>query len=106
MAGRQPMSRYKQIEEMAQDICEWYRHGICSFDDKECDLQCTKGSIVEKLVNRGYRKQSEGEWIVKDLKNPMYESKKAPHCSNCGYMSFIRYDYCPNCGAKMKGGEE
>ena len=52
------------------------------------------------------RQQSEGEWVTKDLNNPLYESKKAPHCSNCEYMSFIRYDYCPNCGAKMKGGAE
>jgi hypothetical protein len=52
----------------------------------------------------GYCKQVEGEWVTKDLNNPLYESKKAPHCSNCEYMSFIRYDYCPNCGAKMKGG--
>ena len=44
-----------------------------------------------------------GEWRVKDLNNPLYESKKAPHCSECEYMSFIRHDYCPNCGAKMYG---
>ena len=44
-----------------------------------------------------------GEWAVKDLNNSLYESKKAPHCSVCNYMSFIRYDYCPNCGAKMDG---
>ena len=44
-----------------------------------------------------------GEWVVKKLNNPFYESKKAPHCSECNYMCFIRYDYCPNCGAKMDG---
>ena len=59
--------------------------------------------VAELIYNKGYRKQSVGEWATKDLNNPLYESKKAPHCSNCEYMSFIRYDYCPNCGAKMKG---
>ena len=69
----------------------------------------TPSDAIERIgaINTaGYRKQSEGEWIVKDLNNPRYESKKAPHCSICGYMNFIRYDYCPNCGAKMKGGAE
>lgn len=89
------MSKEKQIEEMAKVLYDSVnaRRGKASM----CDL-------TTDLYNAGYLKQSEGEWIVKDLKNPMYESKKAPHCSNCGYMSFIRYDYCPNCGAKMKGG--
>jgi hypothetical protein len=44
-----------------------------------------------------------GERVVKKLNNPFYESKKSPHCSECNYMCFIRYDYCPNCGAKMDG---
>ena len=44
-----------------------------------------------------------GEWVKKDLNNPLYESKQAPHCSICGEMSFIRYKYCPDCGAKMDG---
>ena len=92
------MSKEKQIEEMAQDICEWYRHGICSLDDKECDLQCTKGSIVEKLVNRGYRKQKEGEWKKLYDKAPRYV------CTICNHLfNNKEYKYCPNCGARMKG---
>ena len=27
-------------------------------------------------------------------------------CSNCGEIVNIRYNYCPNCGAKMDGGAE
>lgn len=26
-------------------------------------------------------------------------------CSNCGEIVNIRYNYCPNCGAKMDGGD-
>ncbi len=42
-----------------------------------------------------------GRWMGKKKNDPLYVSKNAPHCSVCNYMSFIRYDYCPNCGAKM-----
>ena len=27
-------------------------------------------------------------------------------CSNCGEIVNIRYNYCPNCGAKMDGGAD
>lgn len=66
----------------------------------------TPSDAIARIGGIGHRKQSEGEWVIKDLNDPFYESKKAPHCSNCGYMSFITWDYCPNCGARMKGGAE
>ena len=53
-------------------------------------------------------KQSEGEWITSDIPQEKYV------CSVCGGACWY-YDcqgdvaksrYCPNCGAKMKGGEE
>lgn len=28
-------------------------------------------------------------------------TKNLRECSNCGYVVSIRYNYCPNCGAKM-----
>ena len=31
-------------------------------------------------------------------------TKNLRECSNCGYAVSIRYNYCPNCGAKMDGG--
>lgn len=27
-------------------------------------------------------------------------------CDQCGYNSIARYDFCPTCGAKMKGQEK
>lgn len=57
-----------------------------------------------------YRKQSEGEWI--DKPTGAY-SRMQSWCSACGKHSGIggiesnrHKPYCPNCGAKMKGGAE
>ena len=56
--------------------------------------------------------QSEGEWIVEE--SPLLLDKKIS-CSCCGYserrgpawnISWGVYNFCPNCGAKMKGGAD
>lgn len=55
------------------------------------------------LYNEGYRKQSEGEWIIKG------DYLKIMECSACGFMAASIHEktrFCPNCGAKMKGGAE
>ena len=48
------------------------------------------------------RKQKEGEWQMK-----VYPITS---CSVCGVLRSVEYqqgwNYCPNCGAKMKGGAE
>lgn len=81
------MSREKQIEEMAKVIAK-------------ADDNCRAKTIAEALYNAGYCKQSEGEWIIK--KGGYYQRLV---CSVCEKLSIATFDYCPNCGAKMKGGE-
>jgi DNA-directed RNA polymerase subunit RPC12/RpoP len=103
------MSKEKQIEEMAKALNE-ATFGV----NKHTLADHLKPEIINKvaeyLYNAGYRKQSEGEWI----KHPVsYE------CTACKEEFFVEgyaedYDpitdcdlhFCPNCGAKMKGGEE
>lgn len=68
-----------------------------------CKLK--QSEVEAKLADN---KQSEGEWKI--AVNPV---EAIFICSECGY-SYIEadpqaktvYKYCPNCGAKMKGGEE
>jgi ribosomal protein L37AE/L43A len=45
-------------------------------------------------------KQSEGEWETFPSIGTAYR------CSHCKGLTITRFDYCPNCGAKMKGGGE
>lgn len=66
-------------------------------------------ALVDEIIKAGFRKQSEGTWKTHSVS---YE------CSRCGEEFFIadiaedydaiedlKMNYCPNCGAKMKGGE-
>ena len=53
------MSRDKQIEEMARDLCERCDNGICFFDKKPCDLKCEEYTNARYLYEKGYRKASE-----------------------------------------------
>ena len=59
--------------------------------------------IAEHLYNAGYRRQSEGEWRL--LRNMMCECSMCHDCFNY-YSSTDLPNFCPNCGAKMKGGGE
>ena len=102
------MSRETQIEEMAHDLCGRCQDGVCVVDGKPCNLDwdCTCQINAATLYEAGYRKQSEGEWVVKWMSTfPQYEPSEY-ECSICGYKRSVLHNYCPNCGAKMKGGAE
>ena len=110
------MDREKQIEEMceiiASMICEAY-NPLCDENKphtcSRCYANSTKiGDFAEMLYNAGYRKQSEGEWIKS--KSGLYVcsecDKTCPYDAQADDISYWECKYCPNCGAKMKGGTE
>ena len=104
------MDKEKQIEEMAIDICESYYKGICHEELKRCDFKCGSFTEAQHLYKIGYRKQSEGEWV--DKPTGAY-GRMQSWCSACGKHSGIggiesnrHKPFCPNCGARMKGGAE
>ena len=104
----------KQIEEMARFMCgDCADYGTCKYDVCEGNID-----VATDLYNAGYRKQSEGEW--KDQYNGKY-ANPIYVCSLCGKgtlltpyinelhnmeMTQALSPFCPNCGAKMKGGAE
>ena len=111
------MSREKQIDEMFNDMIEaenrFHEHclsNVCHDCEYYGDGECDNHIKAEFLYTAGYRKQSEGEW-----KHPPYApfggSYEMKRCSVCGYKPDFDSDnpytkFCPNCGAKMKGGAE
>lgn len=77
------MSKEKQIEEMAKDLCEYFNSdGTCYCDGKQCNLECEEFTNARYLYEKGYRKQSEGvannatttaEWISVEERLPESE---------------------------------
>ena len=94
------MSKEKQIEEMAETMrhsCEkeCWRNKYGEFDCEYCE--------AELLYNAGYRKQEDGEWEIVKGSN----GKEKMVCTNCRHQQDLAstFTYCPNCGARMGGGE-
>jgi hypothetical protein len=94
----------EQIEEIFNIIttdCD----GECVGCEFENDEWCFTHYVSARLYNAGYRKQLEGEWVFN--RGRTY-GEPAYYCSACSEgASEYGYDkFCPNCGAKMKGGAE
>lgn len=83
------MSKEKQIEELTNELVFTSNYG-------------TYNAVANYLVNKGYRKQNEGEWIW--VENGEADCEKYWVCSVCKEHDFVKSKFCPNCGAKMKGG--
>ena len=80
----------KQIEDMQKDIME----NTAIYDSDVAQ------DVAETLTYKGYRKHVEGEWLPTCDNHPLVNKYK---CSICGDEN-MRGNFCPNCGAKMKGG--
>lgn len=63
------MSRERQIEEMARDLCECYNcDGTCYQDDKPCDFKCDEYTNAQYLYEKGYRKVVEQSETARECK--------------------------------------
>ena len=97
------MNTEKQIEEMADILCEAKEHDCKGGNDCLCVKQ------AEALYNAGYRKQvvdanfaiTTGEWEKRVF--IIFDSEKLGYrCSECNTTWDTSTNYCPNCGAKMR----
>ena len=93
------MEKQQKIVEMAKDICR-VQHNC----DNVCKpiSACDALRYAERVVEAGYVKQSEGEWISR---GDMFEVFACSVCGGTVDFKFQKTSFCPNCGAKMKGGE-
>jgi rubrerythrin len=97
----------KQIKEIAKVIA---RRSV-SFRNPDVAFMTTATKTAESIYNVGYRKERVGHWFIRE-----YEFFT---CSECGHDYWNSCDctkearerlaegdtpnYCPNCGARMKG---
>ena len=115
------------IEEMAKDLCipvmrflPWVNCEMCENNGTDIE-QCLFHKYAKILTKAGYRKQSEGEWefvekeafwicnMEESLKTGKPTKELMPVCSVCKTLFgkiVLEFKFCPNCGAKMKGGAE
>ena len=61
----------------------------------------TSAEIADHLIANGVVIQKQAEWICTET----YPWGDIYSCSKCGFEmdDELRTDYCPNCGAKMRG---
>lgn len=96
----------QQIEEMAKVIAR----RSTAFRNSNVAFMTTATKTAESLYKANYRKQSKGEWI----QHQPYHQTDDFYCSLCGAIApvdclkedFYESNFCPNCGASMKGGAE
>lgn len=92
----------EQVEEMAKVIDE-YTEPLSARDIHKADFS---EKFAEHLYNAGYRKQSEGEWIITNNRN-LEIIRECSHChAKTYYPIALRFNcrltrYCEDCGAKM-----
>lgn len=83
----------------------WIQHGKMLYDDFEyftgnCPHFINAG-LNELVAKDTYKKVVHGRWI-EDTERYIFGRKKNDICSNCRTSSgIIKFNYCPNCGAKM-----
>ena len=88
---------------------------IKALEQEPCEDAISKQAVIEILGDYGCTNK-EG-LLFKDIQElpPVTPKPKTGHwvdrweyndCSFCGYITRIRYNYCPNCGAKMTESDD
>lgn len=98
------MTNQKVIECLKGQIkCLKCETGI---DCEKCRPNWSKEKDIEALENaiEVFENQKTGHWVVYSELTEEWEGTKKYACDKCGEkVGVFKSNYCPNCGAKMKG---
>lgn len=94
--------------ELKEWVENWfYQHKYYHPYSKSNSIPCSElYDILERLPTIDAVEVKHGEWIATrvEVDGSRFTGER---CSRCGWWKSMGiYNYCPNCGAKMDGGEE
>lgn len=101
------MEEYEILEELKMLIrCSDFAQNLScdgvsvDFLKSTLDLILKQKSEIERNKSAGNSAENHGHWI---FVNPPTELIDWEECSECGYknFNFSKFNFCPNCGAKM-----
>ena len=77
---------------------------VCTSVDECHGMKRMQGMAVRALndLPSTQPQRIEGKWTINDCHTAVYKY----HCSECGANHRARYDFCPSCGADMRGNHE
>ena len=106
-ALKKSFAEYGEKAKFLQDFCQKL------IDNAPTVIWCSE--TPEGLPLMDLRERPQGRWIQTEIIDDDSEygvNDDASECSNCKhiesshYWTTTYYHYCPNCGARMKGGAE
>lgn len=103
------MTENEQVEEMAALInkpcVEILNEAGVTVRDCPLPIDCAE-CTARNLYKAGYRKVARGEWITPWVMKPYGKAYGTPYCSVCKQMDERKGNFCPFCGADMRGKDK
>ncbi len=86
--------RYIDADELQKDGWKLHRekHGLATSTFETMELDCVPSADVRENVKGTWKIYCDDKGVVEDC-----------YCDQCGFNSVIGGNYCPNCGADMRG---
>lgn len=100
--GREWCDEDRMIRDAA-DALEAAEQRIAEQQEQIAKLYILLNNRINEIAKLEAQLPKEGEWEQHIFDGIMGQRPKAWVCTMCNCLNVYKTDYCPNCGAKMKG---